>query len=69
MIWHWLNTELWGPMWPNMFAPSFVTLVAVVVSHLKRTRQAEHHHQAMKDHIAAVAGTSAGPAMTTESVT
>ena len=23
---HWLDVELWGPMWPNMFAPSAITL-------------------------------------------
>jgi len=35
MILHWLNTELWGPLWPNVFAPSVWVLPAVVISHVK----------------------------------
>lgn len=53
---HWVNTELWGPMWPNMFAPSLVTLAAVAVSHVKAARQRERHHREMKKHVTATAG-------------
>ena len=55
MIRHWLDIELWGPMWPNMFAPSLITLAAVAVSHFKRSRQAERHHRDLKAHITAAA--------------
>jgi hypothetical protein len=51
MIWHWLNVHLWGPMWPNMFAPSASTVIAVAVSHVKAARQRERHHQDMKQHV------------------
>lgn len=44
-------STLWDQMWPNMFAPSLFTLPAVIISHIKRTRQAERHHHEMKAHI------------------
>jgi hypothetical protein len=55
---HWLNTEIWGPMWPNMFAPSAITLAAIAITHMKakwhrdrlhaeRTAQADEHHRAL----------------------
>jgi len=53
MIVHWLNVELWQPMWPNMFAPSVITLIAVGVGHVKAARQRERHHQEMKQHVTA----------------
>jgi hypothetical protein len=60
-MWHWLNVHLWGPMWPNMFAPSASTVIAVVVSHVKAARQRERHHQDMKQHVtASVTGGSQG---------
>ena len=43
----------WNDLWPNVVAPSLWTLLAVIVSHLKRTRQAERHHQEMKEHVTA----------------
>ena len=55
MILHWLNTELWGPVWPNTVAPSAWTLLAVVISHVKAARQRERHHQDMKQHVTATA--------------
>ncbi len=58
MIWHWLNNELWGPMWPNIFAPSAITLAAIGVSHLKRARQAERHHRELKEHVTATLATA-----------
>ena len=63
MIGHLHN--FWDDLWPNVIAPSAWTLAAVAVSHVKRAAQAERHHQALKDHIAAAAG-KAGPAITTE---
>jgi hypothetical protein len=56
VILHWLNTELWAPMWPNMFAPSVITLAAVVVSHVKARRQRDRHQQDLKKHVTATAG-------------
>jgi hypothetical protein len=41
---HWLNVHLWGPMWPNIFAPSAMTLAAVAISHARAYRQRERHH-------------------------
>ena len=51
MIWHWLNTELWGPMWPNIFAPSAITLAAVIVGHVRASRQRQRNHEDMKRHV------------------
>jgi hypothetical protein len=61
VILHWLNTELWGPMWPNMFAPSLLTLPAIAVSHVKAARQRERHHQDMKQHVTATAAPKEQP--------
>jgi len=52
---HWLNVHLWGPMWPNMFAPSMITLGAVAVSHVRAHRQRQRHHEEMKQHVTATA--------------
>lgn len=57
---HWLNVELWSPMWPNMFAPSAITLIAVAVSHVKAARQRERHHEDMKQHVTASTGGNPG---------
>jgi hypothetical protein len=58
VILHWLNTELWSPLWPNMVAPSLWVLPAVVISHVKSARQRERHHEDMKQHVTkAVGGT------------
>lgn len=52
---HWLNTELWGPLWPNMVAPNVWTII-VVLCHLVATlTQQERHHQDMKQHVTATA--------------
>lgn len=48
---HWLNVHLWGPMWPNMFAPSAITLAAVAFSHIRAARQRERHHAELKQHV------------------
>lgn len=49
---HWFNTELWAPMWPNVFAPSAITLVAIVLSHLKLK---EHQRKQHAEHMEALA--------------
>lgn len=41
---HWLNVEYWSVSWPNVFAPSFWTLIGVGVSHLSLRRQQKRHH-------------------------
>ena len=48
---HWLNTELWAPMWPNMFAPSVITIGAVIISHIKARKGHEKRHQEIMGHI------------------
>lgn len=42
---HWLNTELWGPMWPNIFSPNVWTLVALVLHLAATLLQRARHHQ------------------------
>jgi len=56
----WLNVHLWGPMWPNMFAPSAITLAAVAISHVKAARQRQRHHEELKQHVTAATGGSDG---------
>lgn len=53
---HWLNVELWGPMWPNMFAPSLITIPVVVAAHVKASRQRQRNHDDMKAHVTSTAG-------------
>jgi hypothetical protein len=61
MILHWLDVELWAPMWPNMFAPSLITLAVVVVSHARARRHRDRQHADIKQHVtASVAGRSQG---------
>jgi hypothetical protein len=62
MILHWLDVELWGPMWPNIFSPNIWTLVALAL-HLAATllQRARHHrdseqraderHEDLKRHV------------------
>lgn len=57
---HWLNTELWGPMWPNMFAPSMITLAAVVISHVRQHRHHERRHEELKQHVTNSTGGAGG---------
>lgn len=64
MIWHWLNVELWGPMWPNMFAPSVITIASVVISHVRARKQRERHHEDMKLHVTNSTGGPDGQADT-----
>lgn len=49
----WLRAA-WDQMWPNMFAPSVFTVIGIIWSHIKRTRQADRHHAELKRHINAV---------------
>jgi hypothetical protein len=58
MIHRYLFVDLWLPMWPNVFAPSAITLAAVVISHVKQIRQRDRHHQELKDHITKTIGGS-----------
>ena len=57
---HWLNVHLWGPMWPNMFAPSMITLAAVAVSHVKQHRASRARHEELKRHVTEAARDNAG---------
>jgi hypothetical protein len=45
---HWLNVELWSPMWPNVFSPNVWTITVVLlhlaVTWIQRERQ---HLQSM----------------------
>ena len=53
---HRLDTELWGPMWPNMFAPSLITLPVVIIGHVRASRQRQRNHEDMKQHVTKQAG-------------
>jgi hypothetical protein len=53
---HWLNVHLWAPMWPNMLAPSLVTLAWVGFLHVRAKVHLARHHEALKQHITATAG-------------
>lgn len=55
---HWLNVEFWSPMWPNMFAPSLVTLPVVIVTHVRASRQRRRNHEDMKQHVTDAASES-----------
>lgn len=48
---HWLNQDVWGPMWPNIFAPSVFTLLGIVVSHLKLKLHHEKEIATLKAHL------------------
>lgn len=48
---HWLNVEVWSPLWPNTVAPSVWTLLAVAASHVKAARQRERHHEELKKQV------------------
>lgn len=37
---------LWQQMWPNVFAPSFWTLLGVGLSHARLMRRQNKHHEA-----------------------
>ena len=52
---HWLNVELWSPMWPNMFAPSLISLAAIGVSHVLHRKHADARHEDLKQHVTATA--------------
>lgn len=60
MILHWLNVELWGPIWPNTIAPSAWTLVAVIGTHVRASRQRQRNHDDMKQHVTKTANESEG---------
>ena len=55
----------WDDLWPNVVAPSAWTLAAITLSHVKRTAQAERHHQEMKEHVTASAAPAKRSAPTT----
>jgi hypothetical protein len=50
-FWHWLNVELWGPMWPNMFAPSVITLAWMGILHVRVKVHLRRHHEALDSAI------------------
>lgn len=64
---HWLNVELWSPMWPNIFSPNIWTLVALVlhllITVIQRARQhhesekrADERHEELKAHVTGALG-------------
>jgi len=50
---HWLDVHVWGPMWPNIFAPSASTLAAVVIAHIRTKVHLARHHEELKAHVTA----------------
>jgi len=57
---HWLNVEIWGPMWPNVFAPSIFTLIAVILAHIKTHRHQKKQHEDLKRHVTEQIGQQVG---------
>lgn len=59
---HWLNTDLWGPMWPNIFSPNVWTIAALALHllvtlaqrarhHLEAEKRADERHEELKRHV------------------
>jgi uncharacterized membrane protein len=46
----WLKT-LWDAMWPNMFAPSAITLAAIGVSHARTRLHIKSNHQSVQAQV------------------
>lgn len=42
----WLNRDIWGPMWPNVFAPSVFTVLGIAISHV---RLKAHHERKLNE--------------------
>lgn len=57
---HWVNTDLWGPMWPNVFSPNVWTVVAVLCHLVATLAQQRRNHEDMKQHVTNSTGGSAG---------
>lgn len=62
MILHWVNVEIWGPMWPNVFSPNVWTIAALVLhlavtivqrerQHRDSERRADERHEELKQHV------------------
>lgn len=47
---------LWDAMWPNMFAPSAITLAAVAISHFRTKVHLRRHHEDLKRHVSRETG-------------
>jgi len=50
---HWLNIHLWGPIWPNMVAPSVWTLFGISLSHFRMKKHVNTKHDELKAHVTA----------------
>lgn len=44
---HWINVEYWSVSWPNVFAPSFWTLLGMTLNHIHMTRLQRQHHESL----------------------
>jgi hypothetical protein len=36
---HWFNQEYWSVSWPNVFAPSFWTLLGIIIADIRSHRR------------------------------
>ena len=50
----------WNDLWPNTIAPSAWTLVAVIGTHMRASRQRQRNHEDMKRHVTEQAGGGGG---------
>ena len=48
---HWLNVELWGPIWPNLAASAFCSALVYIRLRVEQERR----HEELKRHVADVA--------------
>jgi hypothetical protein len=48
---HWINVEYWSASWPNVFAPSFWTLLGMTVSHAHLAHRQRKHHDDLLERL------------------
>jgi len=47
---HWAKA-VWDAMWPNIFAPSFFTLLGYSLGHWRLRKHIDRRHEQMKEHV------------------
>ena len=55
-MWHWLNVELWGPMWPNLAASALCSALVYIRLRVEAARR----HEELKRHVTAAAAAAPG---------
>lgn len=55
VIIHWFNVEYWSVSWPNIFAPSFWTLLAVLIADIRHRQRHDLLKSSHEDQMQALA--------------